>query len=226
MKTVTLDANGKRVDQPVGTPGILMIRGPTVLPGYVTIGPDGPVLDGADKLEDGWLDTGDLATVDADGYISLTGRAKDLIIRGGHNIAPVVVEDALLSHPRVVGVNVVGSLDPHAGEIPIAYVTLRPGDPIDPAELVAWAAEHVPERAAAPRAVVVLPALPGTEVGKPYKPELRRDATQRALAAALGPDVAVTARLVDGVIVVEIPAGAPASVDSLLDRYPITWRRR
>ena len=97
-----------------------MIRGPTVFPGYVTIGPDGPVLDDAGKLEDGWLDTGDLATVDADGYIRLTGRAKDLIIRGGHNIDPVVVEDALLSHPRVVGVNVVGSPDPHAGEVPIA----------------------------------------------------------------------------------------------------------
>ena len=113
---------------PPGAVGVLAISGPTVFPGYVT-GRDehGHVLDGMGKLVDGWLDTGDLARLDEDGFIYLTGRAKDLIIRGGHNIDPAIIEDALLAHPQVTAAAAVGRPDVHAGEVPVAYVTLAPG---------------------------------------------------------------------------------------------------
>jgi acyl-CoA synthetase (AMP-forming)/AMP-acid ligase II len=104
--------------------------------------------------------------VDPDGFIHLLGRAKDLIIRGGHNIDPAVIEDALLAHPAVTGASAVGRPDPHSGEIPVAYVTLRPGTTgTGPDELIAFAAQHVPERAAAPKDVIVLSALPLTDIG-------------------------------------------------------------
>ena len=97
---------------PPARPGVLAISGPTVFPGYVT-GRDehGHVLDGLGKLVDGWLDTGDLARVDDDGFVHLAGRAKDLIIRGGHNIDPAIIEDALLAHPQVTAAAAVGRPD-------------------------------------------------------------------------------------------------------------------
>lgn len=98
--------------------------------------------------------------MDAEGFIYLRGRAKDLIIRGGHNIDPAVIEDALLAHPAVTGASAVGRPDPHSGEVPVAYVTLSPGIDTCPDELIAFAARHVPERAAAPKDVIVLSALP------------------------------------------------------------------
>ena len=113
---------------PPAETGVLAISGPTVFPGYVVgRGEHGHVLDGMGKLVDGWLDTGDLAAVDEDGFVHLAGRAKDLIIRGGHNIDPAIVEDALLAHPQVTAAAAVGRPDVHAGEVPVAYVTVAPG---------------------------------------------------------------------------------------------------
>jgi fatty-acyl-CoA synthase len=103
--------------------GVLFISRPTVFAGYVTA--DG--LDGLGKLDDGWLDTGHLGRIDEDGFIYLTGRAKDLIIRGGHNIDPATIENALLEHPDVTAASAVGQPDAHAGEVPVAYVTLKAG---------------------------------------------------------------------------------------------------
>ena len=100
VKAIQVTADGDWVDCRAGQVGVLAIGGPTVFPGYVVDrGPDGPVLDGMGKLRQGWLDTGDLARVDEDGFVHLAGRAKDLIIRGGHNIDPAVIENALLAHP-------------------------------------------------------------------------------------------------------------------------------
>ncbi|MFD3587370.1 hypothetical protein [Streptomyces sp. NPDC058683] len=135
-------------------------------------------------MADGWLDTGDLGRRDEDGFLYLTGRAKDLIIRGGHNIDPRLVEDALLSHPAVTGAQAVGQPDRRAGEVPVAYVTLSDAT-VGEGDLLAWAARHVSERAAAPKAVRVLDALPLTAVGKPYRLPLRADATRRVLAEVL-----------------------------------------
>ncbi|VVJ17608.1 Long-chain-fatty-acid--CoA ligase (EC [Amycolatopsis camponoti] len=215
---------------PHGETGVLTISGPTVFPGYV-VGRDenGYRLDGLGKLRDGRLDTGDLARVDADGFVHLAGRAKDLIIRGGHNIDPAVIEDALLAHPQVIAAGAVGRPDEHSGEVPVAYVSLAPGATATETDLLAWAAGRVPERAAAPKAVTVLEALPVTDVGKPYKLGLRADATRRAITEALAAfdGVAVDAVVEDGTVVATVTL--PSEVDepkvtATLGRYTVPVR--
>jgi fatty-acyl-CoA synthase len=218
--------SGERL--PHGETGVLAISGPTVFAGYVTGRTEhGHVLDGLGKLNDGWLDTGDLARLDPDGFVQLAGRAKDLIIRGGHNIDPTVIEDALLAHPQVTAAGAVGRPDVHAGEVPVAYVTLAPGATVPEEELRAWAAEHVPERAAAPKTVTVLDALPVTDVGKPYKLALRADATSKELTEALGGIAGihgVEVRIDDGSIVATATIGPDAdqtAVKAALDQYTL-----
>lgn len=215
---------------PDGETGVLAISGPTVFPGYV-VGRDenGYVLDGLGKLRDGWLNTGDLARLDADGFVHLAGRAKDLIIRGGHNIDPAMIEDALLVHPQVSAAGAVGRPDEHAGEVPVAYVTLTPGATATEADLLAWAADRVPERAATPKALTVLDALPVTDVGKPYKLALRADATRRAIAEALAPfdGVTVDAVIEDGTVTATITLPSEADepkVVATLARYTVPTR--
>ncbi|MGW4912736.1 acyl-CoA synthetase [Streptomyces sp. NPDC004270] len=233
IKVVRVESDGSWTDLPTGEGGLLVIKGPTVFPGYVT-GHDaqGPVVDGLGKLIDGWLDTGDLARINEDGFIHLTGRAKDLIIRGGHNIDPAVIEDALLAHPDVTGAAAVGRPDHHSGEVPVAFVTLAPGATVTGADLKAWAAEHVAESAAAPKAVSILDALPVTAVGKPYKPALRADATRDAVGKALEGVAhinAVEAAVEDGSVVVVVHAERDvdeAAVKSALGVYAIEWRLR
>lgn len=135
-----------------------------------------------------FLRTGDLGRMDADGYLWITGRAKDLIIRGGHNIDPAVIEDALLSHPAVAFAGAIGQPDAFAGELPCAYVELVAGQTVTIADLLDHARAHIPERAAVPKHVEILPELPKTAVGKIFKPDLRKQAIRRvydeALAAA------------------------------------------
>ncbi len=134
---------------------------------------------------DGYLRTGDLGRLDADGYLWITGRAKDLIIRGGHNIDPAVIEEAVLRHPAVAIAGAIGQPDAHAGEVPAVYVELVAGGAADAEALLACLAEHLPEPAAMPRHVEVLEALPKTAVGKVFKPDLRRRAIARVYDAAL-----------------------------------------
>lgn len=230
MKAVRVRADGTWEDLRPGRTGVLAISGPTVFPGYV-VGRDenGYVLDGLGKLVDGWLDTGDLARVDADGFVHLSGRAKDLIIRGGHNIDPAVVEAALLAHPQVAAAAAVGRPDPHAGEVPVAYVTLTPGAAVGEDELCTWASGRVAEPAAAPKTVTVLDAIPVTEIGKPYKLPLRADATRHAVLDAItgiSPHATVDARIEDGTAVatVTVPPGTDlAPAEAILGRYAITW---
>lgn len=231
VKVIEVTAEGDWVDLPPGQVGVLAIKGPTVFPGYVCErGPDGPVLDGMGKLRDGWLNTGDLARVDDDGFVRLTGRAKDLIIRGGHNIDPAAVENALLLHPDVTGAQAVGRPDVHSGEVPVAFVTLTPGATASPDELREWAREHSPEEAAAPKTVTVLDTLPVTSVGKPYKPVLRAEATREAIADALRdlPQVKSVRAVVEGgtvEAVVGLAEGADeAPVKEALDRFAVSWR--
>ncbi|PVH29116.1 acyl-CoA synthetase [Pararhodobacter oceanensis] len=126
-----------------------------------------------------YLRTGDLGRVDADGYLWITGRAKDLIIRGGHNIDPAMIEEALLSHPKVAFAGAIGQPDEVAGELPCVYVELVDGATATWRELLDHAKDRVPERAAIPKHVEVLPELPKTAVGKVFKPDLRRLAITR-----------------------------------------------
>ena len=122
------------------------------------------------------MDTGDLGRLDEDGYVWLQGRAKDLIIRSGHNIDPRLIEETLASHPAVSMAAAVGQPDSYAGEIPVAYVTLAPEQNISDEELHAFARENVSERPAAPARVEILSSMPLTTIGKIYKPVLRAQA--------------------------------------------------
>jgi fatty-acyl-CoA synthase len=132
-----------------------------------------------------FLRTGDLGRIDADGYLYITGRAKDLIIRGGHNIDPAVIEEGLMKHEAVAFVGAIGQPDAHSGELPCAYVELVKGKEIGVEELIAYAQTHIHERAAVPKHIEILPELPKTAVGKVFKPDLRRMAITRIYDAAL-----------------------------------------
>ncbi len=132
-----------------------------------------------------YLRTGDLGRLDADGYLWITGRAKDLIIRGGHNIDPALIEEALMDHEAIAFVGAVGQPDEHAGELPCAFVELVEGGAVTTDELLAFANERVNERAAIPKYIEIMDEMPKTAVGKVFKPDLRRSAITRVFDAAL-----------------------------------------
>jgi acyl-CoA synthetase (AMP-forming)/AMP-acid ligase II len=143
-------------------------------------GAENPVGEGVQYLR-----TGDLGRIDAEGYLWITGRAKDLIIRGGHNIDPAEIEEALAGHEAVAFAGAIGQPDAHAGEVPCAYVELVDGATITTDELMAYAKEHIHERAAHPKHLEVMDELPKTAVGKIFKPDLRKMAITRIFNAAL-----------------------------------------
>jgi fatty-acyl-CoA synthase len=162
-----------------GPCGVLAVSGPCVTPGYLQAAQNRDLF-----IDDGptrWLVTGDLARIDDEGYVSLQGRSKDLIIRGGHNIDPMTIEAALLTHPSVLLAAAVGEPDRDKGELPVAYAQLRPGARTDESELLEHCRREISERAATPREVRIIEAMPLTAVGKIFKPALRRDATERCV---------------------------------------------
>lgn len=180
-RAALLDEDGKYVrDCETGVTGTLLLSGPNLFPGYRQ-----------ERFNTncwplpGWFNSGDLARQDADGYFWLAGRSKDLIIRGGHNIDPAMIEEVLHRHEDVELAAAVGKPDPYAGELPIAYVMLRPGATTDGETLTAFARTHVIERAAAPAEVIIVDLIPVTAVGKIFKPALRADATRRAFEEAV-----------------------------------------
>ncbi|WP_380057326.1 acyl-CoA synthetase [Falsihalocynthiibacter sp. SS001] len=134
---------------------------------------------------DVYLRTGDLGRIDEDGYLWITGRAKDLIIRGGHNIDPAVIEEALAGHPAVGFAGAIGQPDAHSGEIPCAYVELVQGANVTVEELIQHCKKNVQERAAHPKHIEILDELPKTAVGKVFKPDLRKLAITRVYNEAL-----------------------------------------
>lgn len=173
MRTVIIDEQGRfQRFALVDEVGAIAINGPNVFDGYLSDQHNAGVWLEIDGQR--WLNTGDLGRQDADGYFWLTGRKKELIIRGGHNIDPRQIEEALQSHPEVALVAAVGCPDPHAGEIPVAYVQLIPGAHCDSAQLLAFCAKHVSERAAMPKRIEIIENLPLTPVGKIFKPALQQ----------------------------------------------------
>jgi fatty-acyl-CoA synthase len=191
VKVAVLDEQGRYLrDAAADEIGNLCVRGVTVFKGYLQASKNKDIW-----VDGDWFNSGDLGRIDADGYIWLTGRSKDLIIRGGHNIDPQMIEEALHKHPAVAMAAAVGKPDDQVGELPVAYVQLRPGASVSEAELLEHAARHVPERAAAPKDVWIIDAIPVTAVGKTFKPALRFDAMRRVLEEVLGsiaPGVSVT----------------------------------
>ena len=181
VRILARDDNGVR-ECAVDEVGEICISSPGVLPG-------GTYVEAArndDLFDDGhYLRTGDLGRMDADGYLFITGRAKDLIIRGGHNLDPAVIEEALMTHPAVAFAGAIGQPDAHSGEVPCAYVELVAGATVTAESLLVHCHQQIPERAAIPKYVEVLPSLPKTAVGKILKPELRKRAIARVLDAAL-----------------------------------------
>ena len=132
-----------------------------------------------------YLRTGDLGRIDAEGYLWIMGRAKDLIIRGGHNIDPAEIEEALAGHDAVALAGAIGQPDAHAGEIPCVYVELVDGATATEAELMAYAKANIHECAAHPKHLEIMDELPKTAVGKIFKPDLRKRAITRIFNAAL-----------------------------------------
>lgn len=148
--------------------GSVLVRGPQVFPGYVDPEHNQGVL-GAD----GWLVTGDIGYLTQEQRLVLTGREKDLIIRGGHNIDPAAIEDVANTFPGVQITAAVGMPDSYAGEAPMLFAVPAPGRAVDPDELKAYLVERVLEPPARPKRVALLDALPVTAVGKIFKPALR-----------------------------------------------------
>jgi len=176
LRIVALDEQGNASDRdlPDGEQGMVLFKSPNLFSGFV---------DPADNAKaftpDGWLATGDLGWLDAEGRLNLSGRSKDLIIRSGHNIDPKTIEDALGAHPCVQLCAAVGAPDAYAGELPVAFATLIPGASATEAELLAFTAARVDEAPARPKSVIVIDSMPMTNVGKIYKPELRAMAARQ-----------------------------------------------
>lgn len=188
MAVVVMDANDRfeRMAE-IDEIGVIAINGPNVFSGYLD--PRHNTNLWIDIDGERWLNTGDLGRQDAHGYFWLAGRKKELIIRGGHNIDPKIIEDALQKHPAVAVVAAVGSPDAYAGELPIAYVQLKPGVTVTEAELLEHACRTIPEKAATPKRVKISSSLPTTAVGKLFKPALVEreiEETVRAEAKRVG----------------------------------------
>jgi fatty-acyl-CoA synthase len=217
--------------------GMLQIKGPGQAAGYLNHAHEKDA-----RTEDGWLISGDLGRVDQDGFIFVTGRAKDLIIRGGHNIDPALIEEPLLQFPDVVHAAAVGKPDGHAGELPVAYVQLVPGSKATSEEIAAFLAPRIVERAAMPKEIIIIESLPLTNVGKPLKSALRRDIAERTFRDVLAEttglscddgelDVAVEPHPTRGVMVSIAVRGLDASarpeqtarIAEIMERYSFAY---
>ncbi|MCP3465256.1 acyl-CoA synthetase [Bradyrhizobium sp. CCGUVB23] len=183
VRIVRLDAGGRlERDCAVDEIGVVIMAGPGVFGGYLNDAHNTGAF-----VDEVWVNSGDLGRLDADGHLWITGRAKDLVIRGGHNIDPAPIEEIMFQHPAVGFAAVVGQPDAYAGELPVGYVQLKPGAKVEPGELESWVRERTPERAAVPVQIIPIDPMPVTGVGKVFKPQLRWDAAQRVFAKVLTP---------------------------------------
>jgi fatty-acyl-CoA synthase len=197
-RVVKLDAEGRLLGECAPNEiGVVAMAGPGVFGGYLSEAHNRGAF-----VEPGWVNSGDLGRLDEHGQLWITGRAKDLIIRGGHNIDPAPLEELLYRHPAVALAALVGQPDAYAGELPAAYVQLKPGANVSAAELIAYLREHTPERAAVPVALNFVDPMPLTAVGKIFKPALRVDAARR-----------VAEQLLEGLSL----SGAPLRVEVVAD---------
>ena len=168
MELKVVDVDGTAA--PLLTEGELMVRGPMVARGYYRQ----PELTEEYFLADGFFRTGDQARMDADGYIKITGRIKDLIIRGGVNISPVDIESVLFAHPRVSNAAVVGMPDARLGARICAFIIPVAGASLDIAEVQDWMAKSGLAKQKWPERIETVDAFPMTPSGKVQKFNLRK----------------------------------------------------
>jgi cyclohexanecarboxylate-CoA ligase len=173
MELAIVDADGR--PQPPGVEGDLLVRGASQFVGYYRR----PDFTRDSHTADGWFRTGDRGRLDADGYLSITGRTKDLIIRGGENIPVAEVEGVLFTHPKVAGVALVGMPDPRLGERACAFVVPKAGAAPTLAELVAWLEAHQLARQKFPERLELVEEFPMTPSGKVQKYRLRQTIAER-----------------------------------------------
>jgi fatty-acyl-CoA synthase len=206
------EAASATAELPTDTVGELVVRGSIVIKAYADDRPES-------FTSDGWLRTGDLARKDADGYLWIVGRLKDIIIRSGHNIDPMMIESPAYEHPAVQLAAAVGRPDRYAGELPVLFVQLRDGLQADPEKIREFVTARIQERAATPKAVFVIKTMPLSGPGKIYKVALRFEAARAALQAdldaALGPDHGVEVKVVEDSksgVAVRLGGTAPTAV--------------
>jgi acyl-CoA synthetase (AMP-forming)/AMP-acid ligase II len=170
VEVLVVDDAGAEVER--GAPGEIVVRGYNVMQGYFEDAE--ATAEAVDEL--GWLHTGDIGVMDDRGNVTITDRKKDMFVVGGFNAYPAEIEGALLRHPSVAQVAVVGVPDDRMGEVGMAFVVPRSGEPVDPDEVIAWARERMANYKV-PRRVALVEALPLNASGKVLKHELRASAS-------------------------------------------------
>lgn len=214
--------------------GAVCMRGPCVFGGYLEEAHNKGIWP-----REGWFNSGDLGRQDENGYLWLTGRKKELIIRGGHNIDPQMIENALYRLPEVQIAAAVGRPDRHAGEVPVAYVQFKKNQCLTEKQILETLKIEIGEPAAIPKAIYVIDQMPLTPVGKIFKPDLNRDVTQRVYSNELkvlgdltdSVEVQVNADKIHGLlaqIIVNPKTGIDAEsvrdrISDLLARYTICY---
>jgi fatty-acyl-CoA synthase len=213
IRIVHLDGTTVIKNCELGESGAIMVKGPQVFAGYKA--------DSDNKLawvEDGWFNTGDLGYLDSDGFLYLSGRAKDLIIRGGHNIDPELIEEPLNAHP-VVSISIaIGLPDRYAGELPMAYVVRVADSQISAEQLIEHCANTMSERAAIPKRIEFIDAMPLTAVGKIFRPTLRQQITETLVKEVLA-SISISAQVASDIekkrgLVIRIDVDDKSTIDA------------
>jgi long-chain acyl-CoA synthetase len=169
-----VDPDDPEKDLPLGETGELLLRGPQVFEGYW----NRPADTAATLLDGGWLRTGDIASVSADGFVTIVDRLKEIIITGGFNVSPSEVEDVLVSHPDIEGAAVVALPKPRGGEDVAAAIVVRDGVELEPEAVRDFCKTRLASYKV-PRRVVVVDDLPRSLIGK----VLRREVRERLMAS-------------------------------------------
>ena len=165
-----VDTEDPTREVPQGERGELLIKGPQVFGGYW----NNPADTEKTLLPGGWLRTGDVVTVDADGFTTIVDRVKELIITGGFNVAPSEVEAVLRTHPDLADAAVIGVPSPHGGEKVVAVVLLRQGASLDEASMRNWCRERLAAYKV-PKQIVAVPEFPRSMLGKVLRKQIREE---------------------------------------------------